>query len=82
MEEEQIYYYMPPVNTTSGLGGVHSAHPPPLMIPATQFEHPSISYIDLDLPRLSPTTKHNPNGSVFDGPSTISNSTSESNDGR
>ena len=81
MEEEQIYYYMPPVNTTSGLGGVHS-NPPPLMIPATQFEHPSISYIDLDLPKLSPTTKHNPSGKISDGPSAINNPPSNINDGR
>ena len=61
-EDEQIYYYMPPINTTSGLGGVHSTHPP-LMIPAESFEHPSISYIDLDLPKTaSPTTKNLPNG--------------------
>jgi len=51
---------MPPVNTTSGLGSVHSTHPPHLMIPAASFEHPSISYIDLDLPKTtSPTTKNN-----------------------
>ena len=82
VEEEQIYYYMPPVNTTSGLGGVHSSHPPPLMIPATQFEHPSISYIDLDLPKLSPTTKHNPSGKISDGPSAINNPPSNTIDGR
>ena len=82
VEEEQIYYYMPPVNTTSGLGGVHSANPPPLMIPATQFEHPSISYIDLDLPKLSPTSKHNPSGKIFDGPSAMNNPPSNINDGR
>ena len=46
VEEEQIYYYMPPVNTAGGLGG---GVPPPLMIPAASFEHPSISYIDLDI---------------------------------
>ena len=57
-EDEQIYYYMPPINTTAGLGGVHSSKPPPLMIPAASFEHPSIAYIDLDLPKTtSPTSK-------------------------
>lgn len=43
----QIYYYMPSVNTVSAIGGTHPRH---LMIPAESFEHPSISYIDLDLP--------------------------------
>ena len=80
-EDEQIYYYMPPVNTTSGLGSVHSTHPPHLMIPAASFEHPSISYIDLDLPRTtSPTTKNN--SSNFETLKEIEKSTAEKQDGR
>ena len=43
----QIYFYMPPMNTMSSFGGSSL----PLMIPADSFEHPSVSYIDLDLPR-------------------------------
>ena len=39
----QIYFYMPSLNSTEG--GKY-----PTMIPAGHFEHPSISYIDLDLP--------------------------------
>ena len=82
-EDEQIYYYMPPVNTTSGLGSVHSTHPPHLMIPAASFEHPSISYIDLDLPRTtSPTTKNNSiNGQNFETKVT-EKSTSDKHDDR
>jgi hypothetical protein len=80
-EDEQIYYYMPPVNTTSGLGSVHSTHPPHLMIPAASFEHPSISYIDLDLPRTtSPTTKNN--SSNFETLKENEKSTAEKQDGR
>ena len=30
-------------------GGLGGGVPPPLMIPAASFEHPSISYIDLDI---------------------------------
>jgi len=48
--EEQIYFYMPPANTTSG---------GQLMIPADSFEHPSLSYIDLDLGG-SPSSKPPP----------------------
>lgn len=39
----QIYFYMPPATATPG---------GQLMIPADSFEHPSLSYIDLDLGRL------------------------------
>merc|ERR1712018_513292 len=68
---------------TSGLGGVHSSHPPPLMIPAASFEHPSISYIDLDLPKTtSPTSKQNPSGKVSDGSNVISKNFSDIHDGR
>ena len=84
VEEEQIYYYMPPVNTTSGLGGVHSSKPPPLMIPAASFEHPSISYIDLDLPKTtSPTSKQTPIGKISEGSHVMSNHYfSDKQDGR
>ena len=39
----QIYFYMPPMNTTSSNGSKIF----PLMIPAESFEHPSVAYIDL-----------------------------------
>ena len=54
---------MPPVNTTSGLGGLSSTLHPPLMIPAESFDNPSISYIDLDLPKTSSTNKVNSSAS-------------------
>ena len=54
---------MPPVNTTSGLGGLSSTLHPPLMIPAESFDNPSISYIDLDLPKTSSSNKVNSSAS-------------------
>ena len=83
IEEEQIYYYMPPINTTTGLGGVHSSKPPPLMIPATSFEHPSIAYIDLDLPlTTSPTTKSNAVNSDFATLNVLDNSRMDKHENR
>ncbi len=38
---------MPPMNAMSCFGGSSA----PLMIPASNFEHPTVAYIDLDLPR-------------------------------
>ena len=74
---------MPPVNTTTGLGGVHSSKPPPLMIPAASFEHPSIAYIDLDLPiTTSPTTKSNAIGSDFETPKIFDNPPIDKHDNR
>ena len=43
----QIYFYMPPLESTSSNGKFRT------MIPADNFEHPSIAYIDLDLPPSS-----------------------------
>ena len=48
----QIYFYMPSLNSTEG--GKY-----PTMIPAGHFEHPSISYIDLDLPPAPDSNDHN-----------------------
>ena len=82
-EDEQIYYYMPPVNTTGGLGCVHSTYHPPLLMPASSFEHASICYIDLDLPKTtSPTTKSNTNGSDFEAPHASENHISDKHDTR
>jgi len=45
-DEEQIYYYMPS-NPTIDRHGKTSM----IMIPAKNYEHPSLAYIDLDLPK-------------------------------
>jgi len=45
-DEEQIYFYMPS-NATIDRNGKTSM----IMIPAKNYEHPSLAYIDLDLPK-------------------------------
>ena len=59
-DEEQIYYYMPKANGTIDRDG----RVRPLMIPAKNYEQPSVAYIDLDLPKddevFSPPPKSAP----------------------
>ena len=44
-EEEQIYFYLPSLESSGAVK--------PPMIPASNFEHPALHYIDIDLPASS-----------------------------
>lgn len=47
----QIYFYMPSVESSGKF---------PTLIPAGQFEHPSLAYIDLDLPKTAAADRGTP----------------------
>jgi len=52
-EDEQIYFYMPPLHNSNTLGGKWD----PIMIPAQEMLDQSVQYLDLDLPTASPETE-------------------------